>query len=140
MNVQHVRYDRDRDRRDRGDHGSWQNRLRSRNSSSSDPAEAVPTTSNKIDAGRDVNANLSEESSHYSDSFTLSLREEDMSSPGRRTEVDIHAGLSSALSPSSSFLACVVCGLTPPGPPLHGCDSGHLVCASCRDMGGGRRS
>ena len=38
--------------------------------------------------------------------------------------------------PSSSFLACVVCGLTPPGPPLHGCDSGHLVCAACRDMGG----
>ena len=38
--------------------------------------------------------------------------------------------------PSSSFLSCVVCGLTPPGPPLHGCDSGHLVCAACRDMGG----
>ena len=38
--------------------------------------------------------------------------------------------------PNASFLSCVVCGLTPPGPPLHGCDSGHLVCAACRDMGG----
>ena len=66
MNDQHVRYNRG-DRRDRGDYGSWQNRLRSRNSSSSDPAEAVPTTSNKIDAGRDVNANLSKVISHSND-------------------------------------------------------------------------
>ena len=62
MNDQHVRYNRGdrRDRGDRGDYGSWQNRLRSRNSSSSDPAEAALTSSNKTDAGRDVNANLSE--------------------------------------------------------------------------------
>lgn len=43
---------------------------------------------------------------------------------------------SESSGPSSSFLVCVVCDQTPPGPPLYGCDQSHLVCANCREMGG----
>lgn len=40
-------------------------------------------------------------------------------------------------SPSStSFLVCVVCHLTPAQPPLYGCQSSHIVCSSCRAVGG----
>jgi len=37
---------------------------------------------------------------------------------------------------SSSFLNCVICCQTPPGPPLFGCDKSHIVCTNCREMGG----
>ena len=29
---------------------------------------------------------------------------------------------------------CVVCCATPPGPPLYGCEAGHLVCLGCRQV------
>jgi len=38
---------------------------------------------------------------------------------------------------SPSFLHCVLCTATPPGPPLYGCSSGHIVCAACRRAHGG---
>jgi len=37
---------------------------------------------------------------------------------------------------SNSFLTCVICCQTPPGPPLFGCDASHIVCTNCREMGG----
>ena len=37
---------------------------------------------------------------------------------------------------STSFLVCVVCRLTPAQPPLHGCESSHIICSSCRAVGG----
>jgi len=125
----------------RDESGAWKSRLRtrSRNSSSSDPTEAAPISACKKFADRrDLNANLSDVSSNYADSLSLDVgrRAEDMSSPKLSSVLAIPAGLASSPSPSASFLSCVVCGLTPPGPPLHGCDSGHLVCAACRDMGG----
>jgi len=129
--------------------GGWQSRLRSRsrNSSFSDPIETVPISAAQrhgcnnrfTGGGRDVNANLSDISPNY-DTLSLDVgrRAEDMSSPKLAVSsiLAIPTGLASSPGPSSSFLSCVVCGLTPPGPPLHGCDSGHLVCAACRDMGG----
>ena len=102
---------------------------------------------------RDVNSNLSDSSSNYADSLAQDRRAEDMSSPKLPNSLlAIPSGLvsvshcwissycslplSQSPGPQSSFLACVVCGLTPPGPPLQGCDSGHLVCAACREVGG----
>ena len=38
--------------------------------------------------------------------------------------------------PSSSFLICVVCGVTPSTIPLHGCKLSHIVCSTCRSVGG----
>jgi len=127
--------------------GGWQSRLRSRsrNSSSSDPSETAPIPAAKMNGmnknfadGRDVNANLSDSSSNYADSLSLDVGRggDDMRSPKLANVSSVLIIPSSSPGPSSSFLACVVCGLTPPGPPLHGCDSGHLVCAACRDMGG----
>ena len=37
---------------------------------------------------------------------------------------------------STSFLECVVCRLTPAQPPLHGCESSHIICSNCRAVGG----
>jgi len=38
--------------------------------------------------------------------------------------------------PSSSFLVCVVCGTTPSAIPLYGCGLSHIVCSTCRTVGG----
>lgn len=38
--------------------------------------------------------------------------------------------------PPVSWLVCVVCSSTPWVPPLHGCEQGHLICGSCRELGG----
>ena len=42
------------------------------------------------------------------------------------------------LSPvsNSSFLVCVVCGTTPSAIPLYGCELSHIVCSTCRTVGG----
>ena len=36
----------------------------------------------------------------------------------------------------SSFLVCAVCGNTPSSIPLYGCELSHIVCSSCRSVGG----
>jgi len=48
---------------------------------------------------------------------------------------DDYSPVSPAQSPTS-FLVCVVCGLTPAQPPLHGCESSHIICSNCRAVGG----
>jgi len=34
------------------------------------------------------------------------------------------------------FLACAVCGTTPSSTPLYGCELSHIVCTTCRSVGG----
>ena len=36
----------------------------------------------------------------------------------------------------SSFLVCAVCGTTPSSIPLHGCELSHIICSTCRSVGG----
>ena len=51
-------------------------------------------------------------------------------------EREVYSPVDQSQLSSSSFLVCVVCNTTPSSPPLYGCESSHIICSTCRIVGG----
>ena len=55
---------------------------------------------------------------------------------GVQEEREVYSPVDQSQLSSSSFLVCVVCNTTPSSPPLYGCESSHIICSTCRIVGG----